>query len=204
MKIPSSLIIVFVFALITIGLGWRVSYLQSRLEFVSDERNQAVQFATNQKEATSHYINKYNQEVAKVKQSEISQDNLKRLLETRELSHLKNFESINKRLSNIENFKTISMSVRGDSIRLVPVFLKDSLRAFRWEIKDEYNDISATVLDSPKFKMDIPLHAVAIWQRKKFLGLRIGKKAWVTEAFTPNKMVHIDSITSFSVIKRKK
>ena len=200
-----SIILVWLaFAVITIGLGWRVSYLQSRLEFVEDERDQAVRFATNQKEATGHYINKYNQEVAKVKQSEISQDNLKRLLETRELNHLKNFESINKRLSNIESFQTISMSVRGDSIKLVPVFLKDSLRAFRWEIKDEYNDISAIVLDSPKFKMDIPLHAVAIWQRKKFLGLRIGKKFWSTEAFTPNKLVRIDSITSFSVIKRKK
>ncbi len=203
MKIPPSLLLILTFALITIGLGWRVAFLEEKVAFVEDERDQAVNVATGKKDSTTFYKNKYGEEVAKVKQTEISQGNLKRLLETRDLSSLKHFDDINKRMSNIESLVTTSMSIRADSIPLVPVIVRDSIKAFEWKIKDEFNDIYAVVLDTPKFIMNVPVHTVAIWQRRKFFGLRIGKRDWFTESFTPNKLVKIDSITSFMVKKKR-
>lgn len=175
-------------------------------EYAQDERDQAVAIVTKKTEETTFYINKYNQEVAKVKSTEISLDNVNRLIESKEFEWLKRFETLKKKYQNLEQATSIKMSFRGDSIirRTIYMPCADTVKLFRYYIHDEFNHIDAVVLDTPVFQSRIPINIVGLWERKKFLGLRIGKKEWFIEATTPNKLYPIDSLVNYTIRRRRK
>lgn len=175
-------------------------------EIAQEERDQAVAVATRQKEETTFYINAYNEQVAKVKSAEITLDNVNRLIDTKDFEWLKRFNTLKKKYQNLESASNINMSFRGDSIikRTIYVPCADTLELFRYHIKDEYNYIDAVVLDTPIFELKAPIYIVSLWERKKILGLRIGKKEYFTEATTSNNLIRVDSIVNFSISRRRR
>jgi len=127
------------------------------------------------------------------------------LIETKELSWLKEFESLNRKYKNLEKATSIAMSFRSDSIKRITITApceNDSIKLFRFYVHDEYNFIDAVVLDTPDFEIRVPLHIAYLWERKKFLGLRIGKKEYFNEVVSPNKLISIDSLVSYTTGRR--
>lgn len=208
-KIPSLKTVGIIAVVILVLYAWGATRFaisqKNAKEEAQAERDQAVSIATQQKEQTIHYLNAYNQEVAKVKSTEISLDNVNRLMETKEFNWLKQFESLKKKNRNLEQAASINMSFRGDSIikRTIYIPCSDTLKLFRYYIHDEFNHIDAVVLDTPVFKSRIPIDIVGLWERKKFIGLRIGRKEWFLEATTQNKLFPIDSLVHYTIRKRR-
>lgn len=175
-------------------------------EFAQTERDQAVAVATKQKEVTTFYINAFNEQVAKVKSAEISLDNANRLIDTEDFKWLKRFENLKKKYQNLQQATSVNLSFRGDSIikRTIYVPCADTVKLFRYYIHDEFNHIDAVVLDTPIFELKAPIYIVSLWERKKILGLRIGKKEYFTEATTSNNLIRVDSIVNFSISRRRR
>ena len=209
-KIPSLKTVGIIVLILILIYAWGVTQYalkqKEEKEIAQTERDQAVAIATQQKEETTHYMNAYNQEVARVKSTQISLDNVNRLLETKELSWIKQFDGLKKKNRNLEQAASINMSFRGDSVirRTIYVPCSDTLKLFRFYIHDEYNYIDAVVLDTPVFELKVPVYIANLWERKKFLGLRIGKKEYFLEATTPNKLLRIDSLVHYTTGRRRK
>lgn len=208
-KLPTLKTLGIVAVILLLLYAWGVTKYaltqKEEKEFAQTERDEAVAMATNQKEETYFYLNAYNYEVAKVKSAKISIDNLNRMLDAKEFSWLKQFESLKKKYQNLEQATSINMSFRGDSIirRTIYMPCADTVKLFRYYIHDEFNHIDAVVLDTPVFQSRIPINIVGLWERKKFLGLRIGKKEWFIEATTPNKLYSIDSLVNYTIRRRR-
>ncbi len=209
-KLPSLKTIGIIVIILLIIYAWGATQFaisqKKAKEVAQTERDQAVAIATQQKEETTHYRNAYNNEVARVKDTQMTLDNVNRLFETKELSWLKQIEGLKKKNKNLESATRVDMSFRGDSIirRTIYVPCSDTLELFRYYIHDEFNYIDAVVLDTPVFELRAPVYIAALWQRKKFLWLRIGKKEYFTEATTPNKLIRIDTLTHFTIGRKRR
>jgi hypothetical protein len=79
----------------------------------------------------------------------------------------------------------------------------DSVKAFKWSFKDVYNDISAIVLDTPRFFVRLPIHEVVTFGRrsKRFLFFRYGPREVNTEVSTPNTLFDIDTV--ITVVRKR-
>lgn len=209
-KLPSlkaaGIIVIILILLYAWGVTQYAIDQKEQKETAQTERDQAVAIATQQKEETTFYRNAYNEQVAKVKSTEISLDNVNRLIETKDFDWLKRFNNLKKKYQNLEQASNINISFRGDSVikRTIYVPCSDTLELFRYYIHDEFNHIDAVVLDTPVFELKAPIYIANFWERKKFLGLRIGKKEYFLEATTPNKLIRIDSLVHYTTGRRRK
>lgn len=209
-KLPSIKTIGIIALVILLIYCWSVTRYalkqKEEKEYAQEERDQAVAIAANKTEETTFYINKYNQEVAKVKSTEISLDNVNRLIESKEFEWLNRFETLKKKYKNLASASSVSVSFKGDSVikRTIYVPCADTIKLFRYYIHDEFNHIDAVVLDTPVFQFKAPIYIADLWQRKKVLGLRIGRKEYFREATTPNKLITIDSLVHYTIGRRRK
>jgi hypothetical protein len=209
-KIPSLKTIGIIVIILILIYAWGVTQYaikqKEEKEIAQTERDQAVAIATQQKEETTFYMNAYNEQVAKVKSTEISLDNVNRLIETKDFEWLKKFNSLKKKYQNLEQASNINISFRGDSLVKTVVYLpcEDTVELFRYYIHDEFNHIDAVVLDTPVFEIKAPIYIANFWERKKFLGLRIGKKEYFLEVTTPNDLISIDSLVHYTTGRRRK
>jgi len=208
-KFPSLKTIGIIAIILILIYAWGVTQYalkqKEEKELAQTERDQAVSIATQTREEVTRYKNAYDNEVARVKDAQITIDNVNRLIETKELSWLKQFESLNRKYKNLEKATSIAMSFRSDSIKRITITApceNDSIKLFRFYVHDEYNFIDAVVLDTPDFEIRVPLHIAYLWERKKFLGLRIGKKEYFNEVVSPNKLISIDSLVSYTTGRR--
>ena len=208
-KLPSLRVIGIAAVVILILYAWGATQYaisqKNKKDIAETERDQAVSIATSSKSELTRYVNSLNNEVAKTKSMEISLSNINRLIDTKDMAWLKQFESLRKKYKNLESAMSVSASFQGDSIikRTVYVPCADTLEVFRYYVHDEFNFIDAIVLDTPVFEVRVPIHVANLWGRKKFIGLRIGKKEWFTEVPTPNKLIRIDSLVSYTTGKKK-
>lgn len=151
-------------------------------------------------EQTKFYVNQFQEQVGKTKKMELSKQTLEALMKSKEAEWIKKFDAKPKQ---IESATHTEVSIDGENILLIP--MEDTIvyrKTFLWKIKDEYNDILARVVDTPRLRINIPLYELEIWQRKKFLGLRIGKKEWYKEITSPNKLVKLNSQVIYTVRKK--
>lgn len=199
------------FVLLLLYAGYvteRNKVLSATVEERDKEVEELTTFATKQKEATTFYINKYRQEVARVKSHELSLANINRLLNTREFEQLKQFEGLKNDNRNLKASLAFYASMNADSILMNPFTVEcdsNKLKGWKWELIDEYNHISATVLDTPLFKSKVPIKAVILEGKrtKSFIGLfRYGPRSIDLEAISLNKLVPIDSI-NFTRVRQK-
>lgn len=183
--------------------GIAASFFYGKWKTARHERDEFATIATHQAGRVTHFENKYKEMVTKTQAAMVSEDNVKRLSETKELEYLKHIEGLKKSMRNFENSSVFEAEVKLPDSVLVPYAVKDtSLHFFRWLVMDKYNRIEAVVLDTPVFDMKVPINVVTYWERKrKFLGIRFGRKEYFTEAYSPNKLVRIDSVAS--VVRRK-
>jgi len=196
-------IAILVILLAAIGIQQvMISKFKIRATLAENERDQAVVFATDTKKEVEVYRNKVGVVVTKSEQLELSLANVERLRETDRLQFLKQFDRLKKDLRNLEAAGTFDWLVEEDSIPMVETFVPcpDSIRIFTYRLKDQYNDIEAKVIDTPRFDIRVPINYIDYWERKWFLG----KKKWYRETTSPNKLIRLEAQESFVVSKRKK
>jgi len=194
---------ILVILLAAIGIQTvRASRYKIKATLAENERDQAVVFATDTKKEVEIYRNRVGVVVTKSEQLELSLANVERLRETDRLQFLKQFDRLKKDLRNLEAAGTFDWLVEEDSIPMVETFVPcpDSIRIFTYRLKDQYNDIEAKVVDTPRFDIRVPINYVDYWERKWFLG----KKKWYRETTSPNKLIRLEAQESFVVSKRKK
>jgi len=179
-----------------------ISKFKIRATLAENERDQAVVFATDTKKEVEIYRNKVGVVVTKSEQLELSLANVERLRETDRLQFLKQFDKLKKDLRNLEAAGTFDWLVEEDSIPMVESFVPcpDSIRVFTYRLKDQYNDIEAKVIDTPRFDIRVPINYIDYWERKWFLG----KKKWYRETTSPNKLIRLEAQESFVVSKRRR
>lgn len=198
------LLLIVVALLILSGLVQRctIKSLKEETRQSANDLKASIALLNGADERAKSYQNKYGEAIAKNVVYEISNTNLRSLLDkSKKAEFITHIPDATKK--NIEAIQTFDASFLDESVRLIPVTIpcpdddstarKVLLKAFQWEIKDDWNDISAIVLDSPRVHIRVPIRSVILWQRKRLLGLRIGKKEWFQEAFSPNRLVKIDS-----------
>jgi len=196
-------IAILVILLAAIGIQTvRASRYKIKATLAENERDQAVVFATDTKKEVEIYRNKVGVVVTKSEQLELSLANVERLRDTERLQFLKQFDKLKKDLRNLEAAGTFDWLVEEDSIPMVESFepCPDSIRIFTYRLKDQYNDIEAKVIDTPRFDIRVPINYIDYWERKWFLG----KKKWYRETTSPNKLIRLEAQESFVVSKRKK
>jgi len=196
-------IAILVILLAAIGIQTvRASRYKIKATLAENERDQAVVFATDTKKEVEIYRNKVGVVVTKSEQLELSLANVERLRETDRLQFLKQFDRLKKDLRNLEAAGTFDWLVEEDSIPMVESFepCPDSIKVFTFKLKDQYNDIEAKVIDTPRFDIRVPINYIDYWERKWFLG----KKKWYRETTSPNKLIRLEAQESFVVSKRKK
>jgi len=194
---------VLVILLAAIGIQTvRASRYKIKATLAENERDQAVVFATDTKKEVEIYRNKVGVVVTKSEQLELSLANVERLRDTERLQFLKQFDKLKKDLRNLEAAGTFDWLVEEDSIPMVETFepCPDSIKVFTFKLKDQYNDIEAKVIDTPRFDIRVPINYIDYWERKWFLG----KKKWYRETTSPNKLIRLEAQESFVVSKRKK
>lgn len=196
-------IAVLVILLAAIGIQTvRASRFKIKATIAENERDQAVMFSTDVKKEVEVYRNKVGMVVTKSEQLELSLANVERLRDTERLQFLKQFDKLKKDLRNLEAAGSFDWLVEEDSIPMVETFepCPDSIKVFTYKLKDQYNDIEAKVIDTPRFDIRVPINYVDYWDRKWFLG----KKKWYRETTSPNKLIRLEAQESFVVSKRKK
>lgn len=196
-------IAILVILLAAIGIQTvRASRYKIKATLAENERDQAVVFATDTKKEVEIYRNKVGVVVTKSEQLELSLANVERLRETDRLQFLKQFDKLKKDLRNLEAAGTFDWLVEEDSIPMVESLVPcpDSIKVFTFKLKDQYNDIEAKVIDTPRFDIRVPVNYIDYWDRKWFLG----KKKWYRETTSPNKLIRLEAQESFVVSKRKK
>lgn len=68
-----------------------------------------------------------------------------------------------------------------------------------FKVNDDFRKLDIAIIGrdiSVHEEMTVPLSIVNYWERKRILGLRIGKKLYVTEATSRNPHVKIDKLES--------
>jgi len=196
-------IAILVILLAAIGIQTvRASRYKIKATLAENERDQAVVFATDTKKEVEIYRNKVGMVVTKSEQLELSLANVERLRDTERLQFLKQFDKLKKDLRNLEAAGTFDWLVEEDSIPMVESFepCPDSIKVFTFKLKDQYNDIEAKVIDTPRFDIRVPINYIDYWERKWFLG----KKKWYRETTSPNKLIRLEAQESFVVSKKKK
>lgn len=209
-KLPSLKTIGIIAIILLILYAWGATQYalsqKNKKEIAETEREQAIKFATIEKESTAIYINKYRQQVGRTKAIELSLSNVQKLRNTERLAFLKQFESLKKNLNNLESAASFDFTMMGDSVPVIieKVPCSDTLKAFRYTIHDEYNHISALVLDTPVFEVRVPIRAAIYWERKnKFLFWRVGKKEYSIESYSPNKLIRIEGQQLYKVARKE-
>lgn len=205
LNLINSLFVIIVILAISVSVQTcRVNKTIEKLEISEADKASAIQFANSEKHITESYINKFNNVVNRTKQIEISLSNVVALRNSERLSYLKQIEGLKKNLKNLETGITIDAGVNEDSIPVKIVYIpcKDSVKVFNYKLVDEFNTISAMVIDTPKFEIKVPIRSVIYWERKKFLWMRLGPKQYFIESFSPNKLITIEDQELIRITKR--
>jgi len=198
--------IIILILLIAVGVQThRATRLKAEKEEAISERDQALTFADGKKMETLRYVNSYNQAVIRTRTMEVSLANIQALRNTDRLKFINQLEGLKKNLKNLQETIAIDVVIDRDSIpvKVVTLPCKDSITIFHYQLVDEYNTISAMVLDTPVFEIRVPIRSAVYWQRKgKFLWWRVGGKQWFIESYSPNKLVDVTEQELIKVSKR--
>ena len=198
--------LVAIIGILIIGLSmqtFRANILKGQRDSEARDKETALTFANSKQMETERYVNSFNNAVARTKVMEISLSSVQALRNTERLKYLKEFEGLKKKMKNLGNGISINAVIDSIPFTTVVIPCKDSVRAFHYQLIDEWNTISAMVLDTPKFEIKVPIRSAVYWQRKhKVLWWRMGNKEWFIETFSPNKLVDITEQELMMVQKR--
>ena len=201
-------IILFVLLAITTGL---IVNQERKIDQLQVERQQLISFATRDSAAAATYRNKLGHQVTQTEISELSRRNAEDLLNTQRLSWIKELEGVKSNLKNIENAVKVQALATADlKMQLRDTVLitaaGDTVRAHNFDYADKY-DFYQGVLEGDttvmvRARISVPLEGALFWQRRRILGLRIGRKQWSTEYTSPNEWVTISGVDFIKIQKR--
>lgn len=205
--------IILVALLLIATLSGVVVTQEKKIACLHTERDQALAFANTEKSVTTFYVNRLGRETAKTQLLELSLHNTRELISSERLKYIKQFEGVNRRMNNLDEVsqtqvlvsKTLDLPLR-DSLAHAP---DSTIRTVRevstlvplvpiktFAYKDSLNSITGIITGErvqPHIEINVPLQGVVYWQRKKILGLRIGRKVWFSEITSSNPFVKIKS-----------
>ena len=203
------LLVVLVLLIIYSGVQTvRISRLKDGKKIAETERDQFSDLINEKDFVIERYINKHNQEIARVEAITLSHENVIRTKDSEYLKLLNQFEGLKKNYRNLVATASFDMTMFGEGVpepERVIIPCKDTLRAFKYRVYDDYNNIEILAVEPPKhMDIRIPLDAVINWNReKKFWFIKYGPKVYSMQAYTPNKLVKIDSMRIIRVEKGK-
>jgi len=191
-------LIALLFALVLILTGI-VATLKRKVETLSEERSQAIEFANTQTKAVSIYKTKWNNEAAQVQVLQLSLNNAKELVSNERIAFVRQFSGINKRLNNLEQISTTTATIIKEwqlPLRDTTLVNIDStiLHGKTFSYSDSLNRIYGIVQGNqiiPKIEITVPLQGAVHWERKRVLGLRVGRKQWFSDITSTNPLVKI-------------
>jgi len=180
----------------------RAARYRAKMVLAENEREQVISFANATKVEAERYKNELGNIVNRTEQLELTIKNVNELKETERLKFLKEFSRLKNNLRNLEEAGRFDWLIDEDSIpmEIVSVPCTDTLKAFNYKLKDEFNDIEAMVLDTPRLNIRVPIYYVELWDRKWFLG----KKNYYIETTSPNKLIRLEAQETFKVSKRRR
>lgn len=184
--------------------------LQSgKIRRLTTEVSQAVKFATATSDSVTHYRNKAGIITARAQVLELSLGLTQDLVSSQRLAFVKQFEGVSKRLKNLE-MATSTTAVLAASWRLHgrdttisrAINGRDTLETVRFYSYSDSLNSAVLIGDSLSLKIIVPIQSALFWQRpKKFLGIRYGRKKWVSDVASTNPFV---IIKQHEVIRVKK
>lgn len=202
--------IILVAVLLIAILAGVVVTQEKKIARLHTEREQALAFANTEKSKTVFYINRLGRETAKTELLNLSLHNAKELVTSERMNFIKQFEGINKSLNNLDEISQAQLLVTKDwklPLRDSMIHTADStvIAVKTFAYKDSLTTITGTISGNevqPHIEIIVPLHGVIYWQRKKILGLRIGRKKWFSEITSSNPIVKIKSQEIIRISKR--
>jgi len=208
-KINRTTITIAVLAILLAALGVqtiRASRFKIKATVAENERDQVATLTNELQSEITKYQNENGNTINQVRTLQLTLDNLERLKESERLSFLKQFANLKKDLRNLENAGSFEWLIDEDSVPSSEVFIpcKDSLKVFHYQLVDEFNTIDAMVLDSPRIEIRVPFYTSVYWQRKKVLWVRLGRKEYFMESYSPNQLVDITKQELIRVEKKNK
>lgn len=198
-------------------LGLTLGFMWDKLQQVKTERNQAIEFSNARADSIDHFKNLWGRETARVSVLDLTVRNMRRLQSDERLAWVRQFESVNKRMNNLESAtRTVAKAVGEFKIPIDTTARKDwtwlddstwlqpNVRTF--DNHNEWIRIRGTITADTVVVLadaNVPIESVVLFERKKVLGMRIGRKQWFTETASPNPYVKITESTVIRVGKRK-
>ncbi|MBS1489692.1 MAG: hypothetical protein JSS93_04130 [Bacteroidetes bacterium] len=191
-------------------LGGLVVMEEKKIAQLHKEREQALAFANAETSNTTFYKNKLGRETAKTELLDLTLRNTRELRDNERLVYLGQFAGINQRLNNLDEMSQIHLRF----FRNFKLPLRDTvmlnidstlLPAKVFSYKDSLNIVQGTIQGKeiqPHIEIKVPLQGVVYWQRKKILGLRIGRKKWYSDITSVNPFVKITSQELIRVNKK--
>lgn len=166
--------------------------------------DQVSSYAVSKSRDVSYYKNALNQEVAAKEAIVLDRKAFNELRE--DFQYLQQeFKGVKKNLRNIEQITKITASVH-DTLVISnhdTLVMNQQAVAFSWQ--DDFNSIEGIVFkDSTLLSLDteIPITMVVLWERKKFLGLKIGKREFSVQATSPNESARISGLENIDIRRR--
>lgn len=189
------------------GVCFLAMHLYNQNKILKEQREQLYNYAINRDQQIRYYINRDSLLVSKVNATELDNKNLKELASTKELEYLKQFEGLKKNLKNLENAVNANISITSkvdgklSDSTFTKIEGKDTITIVgkSFKLSDEFRKLDIAIVGSDitvHEDMLVPLSLVTYWERKRILGLKIGKKLYVTEATSPNPHVKITKLDS--------
>lgn len=202
-------------AVIVMILGISMSFMVKRISILKEERDQSLDYIKSKDDSITYYVNAYGRQTARLKTSELTNRNMKELMETRELEWVKQFKSVKKNAKNLESASQVSAVATG--LFSIPLTVRDSnivtidtvhfCPTRHFDNHNEWFRIQGKVTaDSIVVTPMVPitLESVVVWERKrKFLGIRFGKKVYFSEISSPNPYVNITDVKVIRVGRKK-
>lgn len=186
-------------------MGTLLAFGYKKMAVLKTERNQAIKFDLARQDTLETYKNKLGITIARAEIQDLTNRNLRKLQEDERLFWIKQFETVNNRLNNVEQASRFTATIVGNfkiPLRDTTIVVNDSTFTVRtFDNHDQWLRVSGVVTPDtieviPNVKIDI--QSVLVWQRRKFLGLRIGKKEYFAEAKTDNPYA---TITGMEITK---
>jgi hypothetical protein len=202
--------------LLLVGAAATIQFQHQRIDQLTIDNEDLVQIANDSGRIARTYINLHGRLVNQNKVLKLSARSAEQLSRSEELAWVRKYDGIKKDLRNLEQATrleaTVGVSVVGpnsppDSI-IYSVGRVDSSRqgqTRKFEYLDSYNRIRVVSWpDSTSVtgEISVPIEGVVFWQRKRVLGLRLGRKEYLSEFSSANPWVRITRHELISVRKK--
>lgn len=209
-----------VLAAILIILLSIIHYQRGQIQSWKGRHSDVLEIAKRDSASATFYKNKYGIEVATNKQLTLTARDAVKLAETQNLQFLKQIEGLRRNYSNLEQAiqvqaklvfeKTLPLGAFDTEHNIIfnpdtSIFINSPAIERTFQYKDQYNFIQGRIVNdsvSIKGSSEVPINGAIYWNRKKFLGIGIGKKLYESAFFTPNPFAKITGTETIKIIKR--